>query len=292
MESLINLADFLGSLTEVKQSLNEAVRESDLYEPVPGASAPISTHEVKRVRLKGVKNKGKFFSKRSASDMQTFNEYLTWLIYKASGLRVAPKVDLVFSEDLGHLRLVQGTVSGRQVKGANVDPVSILRRSDIHKGVFVDSFLGNWDVIGNAPQFNVFVGDGGKVSRIDTGGMSFRAQGQMKGSGQFGDVVDELASWTGLTGSPRKSGKGYKVFSKMDEKQWRAAAKVFKRLTWPKVADALADGIMRMDDLAMNLPPEEGKKLFKAANDYYKKHRPILKKRHEYLMNIIKETSL
>lgn len=265
------------------------VREGDRYEAMPGESAPTSTHDIRLVRRKGVKNKGRFFSKRSASDLQTFNEYLTWLIYKAAGMRVAPQVELVMSDDLNHLRLVQGTVSGRQVKGHSMDPIDILKKSNITRGLFVDAFLGNWDVIGSAPQFNLFVGKGGKVSRIDTGGMDFRAQGQRKPEGRFGDVVDELAAWTGLTGPGRKSGKAYRLFSKMNEAEFRKAAKVFKRLSWSKVDQAMRDGLARIEFLADKYGQD---KMLKDAKQYGGSMLPKLKKRHSYLETVIRDLGL
>jgi len=204
-------------------------------------------------------------------------------------MKVAPTVELVMADDGSHLRLVQGSVRGKQIKGHEV-----LKGTDFTKGLFVDALLGNWDVIGNAPQYNVFVGKGGKVSRIDTGGLDFRAQGARKPSGAFGDVVQELGGFAGLGGGGKPGRKTYEVFSKMNEKDYHKAAKVFKKIPWSKVLGAVNSVDSELQDLEAEAHGFHGfhgwsrVKTQKYLDDMAK----ILKKRHQHVSTVISELGL
>jgi hypothetical protein len=98
------------------------------------------------------------------------NEYLAYQVYKAFGVPVAPEAMLV-TDDAGDTRIVTSQAKGKQV----TNPKKELAGTDFAKGMFVDALLGSWDVVGNAPRYNLFFDpDTKEVTRIDTGGFDFR----------------------------------------------------------------------------------------------------------------------
>lgn len=109
------------------------------------------------------------------------NEFLAATLYRMFGVAF-PETKLVAN--------AQGDVVGiasEIAKGAKMitpDEFAALP-ADVKKGfaddLLVDMFLGNWDVVGNAPNFNLMLSPSGTVFRLDPGGaLVFRAQGALK----------------------------------------------------------------------------------------------------------------
>ncbi len=74
----------------------------------------------------------------------------------------------------------------------------------------VDMYLGNWDVVGNAPNFNMMQMPDGTLLRIDPGGaLLFRAQGQPK---KLSDAIDEMTTFLDKNKNPNAA----KVFGSID----------------------------------------------------------------------------
>jgi len=153
-----------------------------------------STHRMLTCKLAD----GEYFLKFSDEDLfdydvhpslQILIEYLAYSIYALySGISI-PRFQLVFDEDNDVVGLATSKVRGRQALG-RVQPVKLGRM--LSRGIYVDIFLANWDVVGTGSG-NVFVDDKGEVAtRIDPGGsLTFRAQGGRKGK-NFNVSTSEL----------------------------------------------------------------------------------------------------
>lgn len=75
-------------------------------------------------------------------------------------------------------------------------------KQDFIKHFLVDAYLGNWDVVGTGPTWNMMLLPNGQVMRMDPGGaLLYRAQGAPKGD-QFGAKLDELQSLTNAGKNP------------------------------------------------------------------------------------------
>ncbi len=73
-------------------------------------------------------------------------------------------------------------------------------RQDFLKHGIIDMYLGNRDVVGNAPNFNLVLHPSGKVMRIDPGGaLLYRAQGGYK---QLDSEFSEISSMVDPTVAP------------------------------------------------------------------------------------------
>ncbi len=106
----------------------------------------------------------------------------------------------------------------------------------------VDAFLGNWDVVGNAPNWNMLLMPSGEVIRIDPGGaLLYRAQGLPKGK-DFGPTVKEFQTLQSSSMNP-------------------AAAKVFKLA---KSVDDIDDAVYRI----LRVPESEFIKLVDTAKQH------------------------
>jgi hypothetical protein len=246
---MINFYQFLNLL-------NESL-EKDLFEPHPDSSSPEggSSHSIYRLRDK----KGEdFWSKSAASNLQTINEYLAWNIYKLFEISVSSNAYLVVDNN-NKLRMVSSQVSGKQVPLSYGSKLSnYLSGSDIHKGFFVDAFLGHWDVVGNAPRSNLFIDDEKRVARIDLGGMDFRATGPRKSKtipGSWGSEVGELQTMGGLGGPSMKSNAS-DVFGNLSKEQLLESARVFSRISWQQIENIIKKVLSEVIEISNehNLP--------------------------------------
>lgn len=276
MKSLSRLAEECKSLAE---PLVEA-REDDLFMVDVGAQQPSASHSIRVMRPKGGKGP-RWYSKGSGGDdLQLVNEYLSWLIYRTFGLGVAPGAMLV-TDSRGNIRITTSQVPGRQV----TKPDTELSKSDFKRGLFVDAMLGNWDVVGNEPRFNVFVDDEGRASRIDTGGMDFRALGARKGE-MFGPEVTELGTFAGMRGgTPMAGSAAARIFSRMNDAEFRRAAKLFVKTPWSRVDAAFRKAQADVDEL-------ENRGLSTQTRKYIAKVKPIMKARYEDVMGLINSMGL
>ena len=107
-------------------------------------------------------------------------------------------------------------------KGAN--PTALSKAAGVKEGFAVDSWLGNWDVVGLGYD-NLQIGADGKAVRVDAGGsLQYRAQGGKKA---FGHTVTELDSLRDQAINPQSAA----VFGKMTKAD--IAASVAKVLAVP-----------------------------------------------------------
>jgi hypothetical protein len=234
-----------------------------------------SSHEL---RVLKDKNGKRWFSKSSAGDdLQLVNEYLAYQVYKAFGVPVAPEAMLV-TDDAGDTRIVTSQAKGKQV----TNPKKELAGTDFAKGMFVDALLGSWDVVGNAPRYNLFFDpDTKEVTRIDTGGFDFRAMGGRKGK-MFGDKVNELASFAGINGPKMSGSVAADVFGGMSKEELSQAAEEFGKTKWSKVEaafDKVQNDVDALDDKALSA----------STRDYLRKMKTTLKSRHEDSVSVIND---
>lgn len=272
------------------QWLNEA-KEMDLFDLHPDTDEPEggSSHSIYRLKSKEGED---FWSKSAASNLQTINEYLAWKLYKLFDIRVASKSQLVMGRN-GKIRLVSSQVSGKQFPLNYGSDVSSLEHSDISKGFFVDAFIGHWDVVGNEPRSNLFVDDEKRVTRIDLGGLDFRATGPRKSKtipGSWGPEVGELQTMGGIGGSPMRT-HASSIFTKLKnnpEKLLEAAA-TFKRINWNQIEQVLNEVILEVKELSEehNVP-----EIFKETYDYIIEIKDVLRSRFEDLHKKIKNLGL
>lgn len=218
--------------------------ERDMFDPHPDDTPPEggSSHDIYRLRHR--EGGGDYWSKAAASNLQTVNEYLAWKLYRLFGVGVAQNAYLVMDEN-NTLRLVSSQASGRQIPlgYGGPSPKQSLAGSDVHKGFFVDTFLGHWDVVGNAPRSNLFVDDQNRSTRIDLGGMGFRAMGERKSPAMFPGQVGELQTMGGIGGPPPFSSTSHDVFGGIGERreELEQAAQVFKAVEWSEIENVLKE---------------------------------------------------
>jgi hypothetical protein len=255
--------------------------EKDLFDPHPEDSPPEggSSHDV--YRLKHREGGSDYWSKAAASNLQTVNEYLAWKLYRLFGVRVADRAYLVM-DDYGTLRLVASQASGKQIPlgYGGPSPSQSLAGTDVHKGFFVDAFLGHWDVVGNEPRSNLFVDDEKRTTRIDLGGLDFRATGPRKSQtipGSWGPQVGELQTMAGIGGSPMP-GHSSAVFGglKDNPQQLKEAAEVFKAVEWGEVEGALKEVGAEVYELAQE---HDAPQLAEEVSQYLSEIGGVLKSR-------------
>lgn len=274
---------------DILNKKNEAF-EKNLFDRHPDDSDPEggSSHDIYRLKNKQGED---FWSKSAASDLQTVNEYLAWKFYKLFDISVASNAHLVV-DDNGRLRLVSSQVSGKQVPlNWNSNPADHLSGTDIHKGFFVDAFLGHWDVVGNAPRSNLFVDDQKRVSRIDLGGMDFRATGPRKSKtipGSWGPKVGELQTMGGLGGPSMKSNAS-SIFANLRKDQLEEAANLFLRVKWNQIENLLNEVLLEV----INLSKEHDiPKVAKETSEYIGEIQSVLRSRFEDVNEKIKVLGL
>lgn len=269
----MNLSVLSNRLLNLANPLSEA-SEEELFDPDWESDVPSASHEIRVLKAKN--GSMRWFSKGSAGDdLQLVNEYISWLIYRAFKMNVAPDAKLV-KDKSGNVRIATAQVGGKQVKNPDIE----LKGTDFKDGLFVDAMLGNWDVVGNAPRFNVFVDkESGQTYRIDTGGLDFRAMGGRKGA-MFGPEVKELGTFAGIGGKALSDSAAARQFANMRDTDYQRAAKVFRRASWPKIAGVFNQAIRDVDSLGDS-------ELTRAARQYAAKMEPIMKARFEQVSELL-----
>lgn len=143
---------------------------------------------------------------------QAVNEFLAANLYRLFGVEF-PTTRLVMKDGK-----VFGVASEMMPGAKTITPDEFLQlpeatRKAFIKNAIVDMYLGNWDVVGNAPNFNMALLPSGSVVRIDPGGaLNYRAQGAAK------RLTDDLAELSTM----------------LDDGKAPTAAKVFKSSTASK----------------------------------------------------------
>lgn len=133
-----------------------------------------------------------FYVKYTETSGQATNEFIAATLYRMLGVDF-PLTKLVAKDGkvVGVASKILpdiNTISPEQFKNLDL-PV----KAEFAKELIIDMFLGNWDVIGNAPNWNIYLKPDGTVGRLDPGGaLLYRAQGKKK---VLSDTFDELKTF-------------------------------------------------------------------------------------------------
>lgn len=190
-----------------KQAVEQAMFDPDTYlntgdgkyASFAGYDTSLEIENLKQTGAKQGTNEGGFFvDKQDGSSVyvkfqdadHSMNEWIAATLYHWFGVNI-PKTTIV--TDAGKTIGVASDVLPLKTitpeEFAQLDPAV---RREFVKHLMIDAYLGNWDVVGNAPGYNLQQLPSGQVWRIDTGGaLLFRAQGAPKGE-QFGPKVAEF----------------------------------------------------------------------------------------------------
>lgn len=202
-----------------------------------GVEIAINSDNLKQVGGQAGTQKGGIFEDKGSGSQyyikfpdnpdMAVSEFLAANLYRAFGVEF-PNTRLVMK---------QGKVVGvasEMIPGAKmITPDEFTQlpqavKADFIKNSVVDMYLGNWDVVGNAPNYNLMQLPSGKVVRIDPGGaLLYRAQGAAK---QLSDDLAELKTM-------------------LDDAQAPTASQVFKSATssgaeWREMVSGAVDSIL------------------------------------------------
>ena len=194
-----------------------------------------------------------FYVKYPKDVQMAKNEFLAATLYRMFGVAF-PETKLVGNEAGQIVGVASKVIPGAKM----VTPEDFAKLpADVKKqfadDLIVDMFMGNWDVVGNAPNFNIMLMPNGKVIRIDPGGaLAFRAQGGLKDINEM--AIDEISSML----SPTKNPTTFKVFESTGltqkeflEKAQVAAARIFE--TDQSEINAIIDILDFSPDIATKL---------------------------------------
>tara|TARA_R100000951_G_scaffold116756_1_gene130460 strand:+ start:8001 stop:11561 length:3561 start_codon:yes stop_codon:yes gene_type:complete len=123
------------------------------------------------------------------------SEFLAAVLYRQLGVSM-PTPRLIANEAGEIVGIASEMIPGAKM----ITPKEFASLPDASQEAFaehalIDMFLGNWDVVGNAPNYNMMLLPNGFVTRIDPGGaLIYRAQGGKKDIAAMTQSVGELKS--------------------------------------------------------------------------------------------------
>lgn len=204
------------------------------------------------------------------TSLQILVEYLAYKIYGLySGIKT-PNARLVKKGKT--IGLVTTPTRGENVEGIDLNNKKLGKM--MSKGVYVDVFLANWDVLGNV-HFK-----SGEPIRFDFGGaLTYRAQGERKTKQDFGgSKAKELKTMLKPARYWETAGD---VYQYADLKE---ASEEFLKVSWQEI-DSIIESVKQE-----TLPQIE--KIDQKLTDAWKKEvefiRKTLKKRHDDVMKNVK----
>ena len=153
------------------------------------------------------------------------SEFLAAILYRQLGVQM-PTPRLIANEAGDIVGIASEMIPGAKM----ITPKEFAKLPDASQEAFaehalVDMFLGNWDVAGNAPNYNMMLLPNGFVTRIDPGGaLIYRAQGGKKDIKAMTEKVGELKT---MLDPKNTSGEvlGIKLKGLSDEEFAKAQAK-------------------------------------------------------------------
>ena len=154
------------------------------------------------------------------------NEFLAATLYKMFGVAF-PETRLVTNSNGDIVGVASQIVDGAKM----ITPDDFAKlpkevRQAFADDFLVDMYLGNWDVVGNAPNFNLMLTPDGTVFRIDPGGaLLFRAQGDLKPDDWLKGVdIPELTTLK----DPKKNPTAAKIYEAMELTEQEFQAKTLE----------------------------------------------------------------
>ena len=203
-----------------------------------------STHALATCKLDGDKYYLKFsqsyaFANPTDKSMQIGVEYLAYKIYQLYPSNAPDGIEIVSDPKQQRIGL-----ASREVKGVPGRGVDFKKWVDsISGGAMVDIFLANWDVR-NTNNFVVDT-DTNIASRVDPGGaLTFRAQGQRKGS-RFSPQAGEIKT---MMDPKMRGGAGF-LLSEVDVKK---AASAFLSVEWSQIFNAIGEAYTDVEKELIN----------------------------------------
>lgn len=205
----------------------------------PGGSAPGAIYVDEtgaKWLVKG--NAAKASTGAALSDARAKNEVLASHLLNAVGAG-APEMKLV---DLGGAHGGGlGVASKWEGDLTKFNPANKGQVAEAQKQFAVQAWIGNWDSIGLSND-NTMFDKSGKAKCIDPGGsLLFRAMGEPKAAGAFGDTVTELSTLR----DPSKNAAAAKIYEPMTASQMYDSAQMLKQIddgTITKLVDTYGPG--------------------------------------------------
>lgn len=123
------------------------------------------------------------------------NEFMAATLYRMFGVSF-PETKLVANSSGEVVGIASRIVNAKTITPDEFANLPVEARRAFADDFIVDMFLGNWDVVGNAPNFNLMLAADGSVFRIDPGGaLLYRAQGNLKPDEAISGVkIDEMTT--------------------------------------------------------------------------------------------------
>ena len=236
---------FSDSMPSGKNAVDQAMAKFDEGEFLPENKSPQFDEQLLDTNLQQTGDqagtqKGGFFTDAATGqqyyvkypkDIQSAkNEFLAATLYRMFGVAF-PEPKLVGNSNGEIVGIASKIIPGAKM----ITPDDFAKlppevKQQFADDLIVDMFLGNWDVVGNAPNFNIMQMPNGNVIRIDPGGaLIFRAQGGTKNINEM--AIDEIKSML----DPKKNPTTFKVFeatglsqAEFIKKAQFAAARIFE----------------------------------------------------------------
>jgi hypothetical protein len=134
------------------------------------------------------------------------NEFMAATLYRMFGVAF-PETKLVADANGEVVGIASRMVNAKTITPDEFANLPVEVRRAFADDFIVDMFLGNWDVVGNAPNFNLMLAADGSVFRIDPGGaLLYRAQGNLKPDEAISGVkIDEMTTMMSESKNPHFS---------------------------------------------------------------------------------------
>lgn len=163
------------------------------------------------------------------------------------------KIEIYKGETYLINEFIDGKVWKEFIKEAKFEEI-VQAKKELKKHFVLDCLFGNWDVLG-ADNDNVIVDSNLKTWRIDNAGsLQYRAKGEKKRFGQWGDYVSELTTM-------------------IDSEMNPTASKIFKDITQEEIQEQIQEIQKRKNEILYCLSDQD---------------KITISKRIDYLSDILK----
>ena len=195
----------------MSQDLGSFLADADgKYKSYAGYDETKDVTQLKQVGEQQGTNKGGVFEdKKDGSHSyvkfqdanHSLNEWIAATLYKWFDVPM-PNTTLVTEKGITKGVASDWVYGTKPLSPAEFNKLDDATRQAFIKHFLIDAYLGNWDVVGNGPNWNMMILPNGEVMRLDPGGaLLYRAQGAEKGSA-FGATIDELTSLQNSSKNP------------------------------------------------------------------------------------------